>query len=228
MYKWHTENVAWIRFCLQIINRLRNGTEIHKLSGIYSSCVDIQILKTNYSFANHHQKYITIVFCCLVKVYLMEVNMASTPASPPLPYVRHDVPLMCHWELRTAGWEVGRTLRAHEARQDQAAQREEAFLCIHEYHSGERQTKNKEHRKLMAFLYLRGHRGRGCYLTSTRRRLQSKKRKCCYWYSWYQEMELEISSAWRRTICLWDWPDVRQNVLNQHFFKSLWKYHIVQ
>jgi len=148
-----------------------------------------------YSFANHHQKYITIVFCCLVKVYLMEVNMASTPASPPLPYVRHDVPLMCHWELRTAGWEVGRTLRAHEARQDQAAQREEAFLCIHEYHSGERQTKNKEHRKLMAFLYLRGHRGRGCYLTSTRRRLQSKKRKCCYWYSWYQEMELEISSV---------------------------------
>lgn len=61
----------------------------------------------------------------------------------PLPYRRYDVPLMCHTEMRTAGWEAGCTLGAHEARQDQAAERKETFLCIHEYHSSRRDTRTK-------------------------------------------------------------------------------------
>lgn len=63
----------------------------------------------------------------------------SSPSQAPLPYMRHDVALMCQSELRTAGWEVGCTPGAHEARQDQAADRNETFLCIHEYHSSERE-----------------------------------------------------------------------------------------
>ena len=35
------------------------------------------------------------------------------------------------------------TLGAHEARQDQAAERKETFLCIHEYHSDERARRKK-------------------------------------------------------------------------------------
>lgn len=45
--------------------------------------------------------------------------------------------------MRTAGWEAGCTLGAHEARQDQAAERKETFLCIHEYHSSRRDTRTK-------------------------------------------------------------------------------------
>lgn len=71
------------------------------------------------------------------------VRTAVLPLSSSFPYVSRSVPSVCHSELRTAGWEVGCTLGAHEASQDQAAEKRKTFLCIHEYHFSAREREKR-------------------------------------------------------------------------------------
>lgn len=86
--------------------------------------------------------YSTITFLLLFS----EPYIPGHGCPPPLKLrspVQDMMHRMCRSELRTAGWEVGCTLGAHEARQDQATERKETFLCIHEYHSSERERRTK-------------------------------------------------------------------------------------
>lgn len=88
--------------------------------------------------------YSTITFLLLFSEWTVYTwTWLPSPSQAPLPYARRDAPLMCRSELRTAGWEVGCTLGAPKARQDQATERKETFLCIHEYHSSERERRTK-------------------------------------------------------------------------------------
>lgn len=67
----------------------------------------------------------------------------SSPSQDLLPCMRHDVPLMCHSEFKTARWEVHHNTGSPQGTPRSRYRERKTFLCIHEYHSSERGRRTK-------------------------------------------------------------------------------------
>lgn len=108
----------------------------------------------------------------------------------PLPYMRYDVPLMCHTEMRTAGWEAGCTLGAHRHAKIKL-RRERRHSCAYMNIIPAGETQEQRPLKLMAFslsssvslgLLWVQNTGRStyCYLCAWYRKINSGINPCCW------------------------------------------------
>lgn len=82
-------------------------------------------------------------FYCLERPHLTYKSMASSSCQAGLLYEIWCSFNVSQWIGNSRVGGIGCTLRAHKARQDQAAQRKETFLCIHEYNFRQRGRRTK-------------------------------------------------------------------------------------